>query len=174
MRRAGLVAGAALRAATLGVSPAQAATFQVINNLDSGVGSLRDAIASANAASGDDTITFANTVTGTITLTSGSLSVNPATTGDALTITGPGKSVLAVSGDATGDGMPEGASRVTFASRGLLRMRTRSQECQLARSGPKGSPDLSLYTKRSRAFSGSGSCYWERLPKGAPDAQNPS
>src|SRR5207253_6892986 len=50
---------------------AHAATFPVTNTNDSGGGSLRDAIASANAAPGADTITFG--VTGTISVTSGPL-----------------------------------------------------------------------------------------------------
>jgi hypothetical protein len=97
------VVGIAAVAAVV-VSPARAATFQVTNTNDSGAGSLRQAIADANAAPGADTITFA--VTGTIRLTSGMLVVN----GD-LTIDGRGADVLTVSGNR--------ASRilaVTFAS----------------------------------------------------------
>jgi hypothetical protein len=68
---------------------AQAATLTVTNLNDSGPGSLRQAIASA--ASGD-TITFA--VRGTITLTSGQLTLDKD-----LTIAGPGAAVLAISGN---------------------------------------------------------------------------
>jgi hypothetical protein len=70
--------------------PGRAATLTVANTLDSGPGSLRQAI--ADAASGD-MINFANNVAGTITLTSGELLVNKS-----LTIAGPGSGVLAVSG----------------------------------------------------------------------------
>ena len=72
-------------------------TFTVTNLLDSGAGSLREAVASANANPGADTIEF--TTTGTIGLTSGQLDIT-----DSLTINGPGASALTVSG--------EGLSRV--------------------------------------------------------------
>jgi hypothetical protein len=68
------------------------ATFTVTNTNDSGAGSLRQAILDANAAAGEDTITFSTS--GTITLTSGQLEVT-----DDLTITGPGASSLAISGN---------------------------------------------------------------------------
>lgn len=74
------------------VSPAQAATFTVTNASDSGTGSLRQAIADANAAPGADTISFS--IGGTITLTSGALVVT-----DDLTIDGPGATSLTVSGN---------------------------------------------------------------------------
>ncbi len=64
----------------------------VTNNNDSGAGSLREAIATACPGS---TITFANNVTGTITL-SGDLKLDKN-----LTIQGPGAKVLAVSGGQT-------------------------------------------------------------------------
>jgi hypothetical protein len=66
-------------------------TVTVLNNHDSGPGSLRAVIA---AASSGDTIDFAPRLTGqTITLTSG-----PLTIGVGLTIDGPGAGKLAVSG----------------------------------------------------------------------------
>lgn len=74
-----------------GVRPSQAATQTVTNTNDSGAGSLRAAIAGASSG---DTIVFASTVTGTITLTSGPLFIN-----QNLNITGPGASQLAVSGN---------------------------------------------------------------------------
>src|SRR5262245_20413688 len=65
-------------------------TFTVLNLLDSGAGSLRAAVAAANANPGADTIDFA--VTGTIGLTSGQLDIT-----DSLTINGPGAGALTVS-----------------------------------------------------------------------------
>jgi hypothetical protein len=71
-----------------------ATTFVVTNTNDSGAGSLRQAIADANANAGADTITFAAGLTGTITVaTSGALLIT-----DSVTITGPGVNVLSVSG----------------------------------------------------------------------------
>jgi IPTL-CTERM motif len=72
---------------------ASAATFTVTNTSDSGPGSLRDAIALANAAPGTDTINF--TVTGTITVTSGVLRIT-----SPMTIVGPGAASLAIDGNA--------------------------------------------------------------------------
>jgi predicted outer membrane repeat protein len=81
---------------------ATAATIQVTNNNDAGPGSLRQAI--IDAAAGDE-ITFAATVTGTITLTSGQLFINKN-----LAITGPGADILTISGN--------NATRVLFSSSG--------------------------------------------------------
>ncbi len=58
-------------------------TFTVTNLLDTGAGSLRAALAAANASPGADAIDFATT--GTIKLTSGELDIT-----DSLTINGPG------------------------------------------------------------------------------------
>ena len=66
----------------------------VLNNADSGPGSLRQAILTANADPSPDTITFADGLQGTITLTSGELLLS-----NSVTITGPGANVLAVSGN---------------------------------------------------------------------------
>ena len=70
---------------------ARAATIIVTNNNDSGLGSLRQAL--ADAAPGD-TITFAPHVSGTITLASGELVVSKN-----LTIAGSGKDNLTISGN---------------------------------------------------------------------------
>lgn len=70
---------------------ANAQTITVTSTADSGPGSLRDAI--ANASSGE-TINFNLPSSATITLTSGPLMV-----GTSLTISGPGASNLAVSGN---------------------------------------------------------------------------
>jgi hypothetical protein len=67
-------------------------TLTVLNNLDSGPGSLRDTISKANSG---DTIVFAPSLAGqTITLTSGELAIN-----NSLDIEGPGASLLTVSGN---------------------------------------------------------------------------
>lgn len=86
----------AASAAGMALSPtAFAATFQVTNNLDSGSGSLRDAIMQANANPDADTITFSSNVTGTITLTTGSLEIYYP-----VAIQGPGAGTLTISGGA--------------------------------------------------------------------------
>src|ERR1035437_5600729 len=81
---------ATVSALALGSAPV--ATFTVANTTDSGSGSLRQAILDANAASGDDLITF--TVTGTITLASALPAIN-----DNTTIAGPGTNLLTISGN---------------------------------------------------------------------------
>lgn len=90
----GAASGAAL---TLGVAlaaapPAQAAVFNVTNLNDNGAGSLRQAIEDANAAAGADTITFQAGLTGTITLTTGQLSIT-----DSVDVQGPGAAAITVS-----------------------------------------------------------------------------
>ena len=69
------------------VSTAWATTFTVTNTNDSGPGSLRTAIAQANAKAGFDQIVFADGVSGTITLAS---SLPPITDGAGLAINGGG------------------------------------------------------------------------------------
>jgi len=75
---------------------AVAATFQVTNLSHAGAGSLRQAVLSANALAGPDTVTFAPGLTGTITLTSGVIVIS-----DSLVVQGPGAGVLTVSGNNT-------------------------------------------------------------------------
>ncbi|BCM92994.1 hypothetical protein IAD21_04879 [Abditibacteriota bacterium] len=83
--------GVALMAAS---ASAHATTFTVSNLNDSGVGSLRQTVLNANGGTGDDTIIFAPALTGTLTLTSGEITIT-----DGVTITGPGANVLTVSGN---------------------------------------------------------------------------
>lgn len=71
-------------------------SFLVTTTADSGTGSLRQAVLNANSIAGTDTITFDPSVTGSITLTSGSMEIS-----SALTIQGPGANVLAVNGGGT-------------------------------------------------------------------------
>ena len=77
------------------VPAAQAATFTVTSLADAGAGSLRAAIASANATAGADTIAFQAGLTGTITLSSGELLIS-----DSLAINGPGANRITI--DANG------------------------------------------------------------------------
>lgn len=80
--------GPLLFACTL--ATAHGATFDVTSLADSGPGTLRDAVAQANAAPGADAITFS--VTGTIALASTVVITGP------LAIQGPGAAALAISG----------------------------------------------------------------------------
>ena len=73
---------------------AQAAAFSVTNSNDSGSGSLRQAILNANAAGGSNTITFQSGLAGTITLTSGQITIS-----NNLSVQGPGAGSLAISGN---------------------------------------------------------------------------
>lgn len=69
-------------------------TYTVTNLLDHGVGSLRQAVVEANLHAGTDTIKFASSVHGTITLTTGQLTLT-----GSVNIDGPGAAGLTVSGD---------------------------------------------------------------------------
>ncbi|MFN3649419.1 MAG: choice-of-anchor Q domain-containing protein [Armatimonadota bacterium] len=75
-------------------APAHAAAFTVTQLGDSGAGSLRQAVADANAAAGADIINFQEGLSGTIILTAG-----PLTLTGFLEIQGPGAATLAVSGN---------------------------------------------------------------------------
>ncbi|MFL6427308.1 MAG: beta strand repeat-containing protein [Acidobacteriaceae bacterium] len=69
-----------------------AATYTVTNTLDSGVGSLRDALITVNAGAGGDTIVFSG-VSGTIALSS-TLAITKS-----VAISGPGANLLTISGN---------------------------------------------------------------------------
>ncbi len=89
------LAGGASAGAMLSLAPGvQAAEFTVTNTLDSGPGSLRQAVLDAEAAPERDEITFTPAATGTITLTSGEIEIS-----DPLRIEGPGAGELTISGD---------------------------------------------------------------------------
>jgi hypothetical protein len=72
-------------------------TFVVSDLNDSGAGSLRQAVAQADGTPGPNEIDFATGLSGTITLTSGQLTIAD----NDLTIVGPGADQLSVSGDTT-------------------------------------------------------------------------
>jgi hypothetical protein len=95
---AGLSIGAALGAS----ATAHAADFTVTNLNDAGTGSLRQAILDANAAAGADRVLFQSGLSGTITLTSGVLTID-----GALQVLGPGSSQLAINGN--------GATRIIYS-----------------------------------------------------------
>jgi len=84
-----------LCAALASVQSTRAAVITVTNTNDSGAGSLRQALADANAG---DTINFSVTTPATITLTSGELMVNKS-----ITISGPTAGRLSVNGNAASD-----------------------------------------------------------------------
>jgi len=79
--------------AALATAPLQAATFTVTNTNDAGVGSLRQALQLANSYPGADQVTLSS-VSGTLALTSGSLSIT-----DSVTISGPGSDLLTIEGN---------------------------------------------------------------------------
>ena len=75
---------------------ANAAGFEVTNLNDSGAGSLRQAILDSNALAGADVITFQSGLTGTITLSTGQLSIS-----DSVSLVGPGAASLTIDADRT-------------------------------------------------------------------------
>jgi hypothetical protein len=78
----------------IGAIEVQPTTFVVVNNNNSGAGSLRQAILDNNGLGGGNIIVFSNNVTGTITLSGSELVITaPAS------IVGPGANVLAVCGN---------------------------------------------------------------------------
>src|SRR5262245_24376144 len=86
-------------------------TFHVTTLADSGAGSLRAAVAQANALPGADTIDFQPGLTGTIALTGGQLDLT-----DDLTITGPGADTLTVSGSNISRVFTVGAGKTVLIS----------------------------------------------------------
>ena len=95
-RRQGVLAHVRRETAATAKNRARSGTTSVVANCDdSGVGSLRDTVASA--ASGD-TVDLSLLSCGVITLTSGAIS----TSLDALEIRGPGQDVLTIDGNGTG------------------------------------------------------------------------
>lgn len=96
-RRSLLAASSALAATALMAGSAEAATLTVTNTADTGPGSLRAQLITANSDPGPDTITFAPSVTGTITAGS----PLPITGNQGITIQGPGAGILAISGGDT-------------------------------------------------------------------------
>jgi lysophospholipase L1-like esterase len=71
-------------------------TFHVTNLLDSGPGSLRQALLDANDYPGPDTVDFAPSLSGTISLTTGQIPIT-----EVVAIDGPGAARLTVSGNHT-------------------------------------------------------------------------
>ncbi len=86
----------ALGSVLVGTTPAHAAVLVVTTTDDSGPGSLRAALAQAQATAADDQITFDPSVSGTILLTSGELDVVAGASSGNLTIEGPGPDALTV------------------------------------------------------------------------------
>jgi CSLREA domain-containing protein len=128
-RRTGLTATIAMGAFALSAPAAQAANFEVNSTADAaadaceltvGGCTLRDAVTAAGANMEADEITFHSSVTGTIRLTEGQL-INPGTAYE-VSIVGPGRDVLTVSGDADNSGTPNaGDSRIFIQSAGAAR-----------------------------------------------------
>ena len=85
--------------ADIGAVEVHPGTLMVANTSDSGLGSLRQALADNAGLGGSNTIVFSNTIGGTITLSSGELTVP---VGGPVTILGPGPNLLSVSANHTG------------------------------------------------------------------------
>ena len=94
-------AGLSLAAASVVPVASQAATFTVdtLSDNDNAGFTLREAITQANASAGADSITFNPALSGLLTLTQGELAIT-----SELSITGPGSSLLIISGDADSSG----------------------------------------------------------------------
>ena len=108
--------GAPQTTLTFPVGPAgpPPATFTVTNLNNSGPGSLRAAIASANAtAPGPNLVNFASALTGTIVLTTGQIQISRS-----VLIDGPGADNLTIDGNgaSTGNGSTDSGSQMRGAS----------------------------------------------------------
>lgn len=93
-KRVAAATGLSLGAALGMGATAEAADFSVINLNDAGPGSLRQAVLDANAAAGADRISFRSSLSGTLTLTTGALSIT-----EAVDLRGPGADRVTVSGN---------------------------------------------------------------------------
>ena len=125
-----MIATVALGAVALGsavvvptAAHAEVAVLQVTNTDDDGPGSLRAALVEASSSPSDDRITFASTVTGTITLTSGELDVALSGSSGSLTLEGPGSDTLTLDAEGRSRVLDvqggDGAVRSTFGVSGL-------------------------------------------------------
>jgi CSLREA domain-containing protein len=106
-RRALIATGAAIGATALFAPSALAAPLEVTTLSDAPADAcdtdctLRDAIEESNGNAEADTITFKSDLSGTLLLTQGQLALSSA---DAVTITGPGRDVISISGDSDDSG----------------------------------------------------------------------
>lgn len=94
MKRAGIAPAVTLVSSLVTVGGAHAAVFEVENLNDSGAGSLRQAVLDANNNPGLDAITFADGVSGTLTMYNGEMDIY-----DSVIIQGPGEANLTIDAD---------------------------------------------------------------------------
>lgn len=92
-RRVAIAAGTGAGAALVAAAPAAAQDFTVSNLANSGVGSLRQAVADADAVPGADRILFQSGLSGSIGLTTGGIDAYTS-----MQIVGPGSAELAIDG----------------------------------------------------------------------------
>jgi predicted outer membrane repeat protein len=145
---------------TLAALPAHAATFTVSNTNDSGPGSLRQALLDANAAAGADTVNF--TVSGTITLTSGQITV-----GDSVAITGPGASNLTITTNLNGrvfnfyDSGTVSISGLRFANSGAANATTCVGGGAMRFYGTDATISQSVFANNTSGNCGGGALYFQ-------------
>ncbi len=94
IKRAGIAPAVTLVSSLVTVGGAHAAVFEVENLNDSGPGSLRQAVLDANNNPGTDAITFADGVSGTLTMYNGEMDIY-----DSVIIQGPGEANLTIDAD---------------------------------------------------------------------------
>ncbi len=94
LKRSGMAPALTLVSSLVTIGGAHAAVFEVENLSDSGPGSLRQAVLDANSNPGPDAITFADGVTGTLTMYNGEMDIY-----DSLVIQGPGEASLTIDAD---------------------------------------------------------------------------